>query len=62
MWPPPSGAGCSVRRGGLWMGRPGHGWHELFADRYPDAGGDRIIALYLENSEAYEGELVVAPE
>lgn len=39
-----------------------HGWHELFADRYPHAGGDQIAALYLENSEGYEVEVVVSPE
>jgi catechol 2,3-dioxygenase-like lactoylglutathione lyase family enzyme len=36
-----------------------HGWHELFADRYPHAGGDRRTALYLESSEGFEVELVV---
>ena len=36
-----------------------HGWHELFADRYPHAGGDEHTALYLENSEGFEVELVV---
>lgn len=37
-----------------------HGWRELFADRYPHAGGDQHVALYLENSEGFEVE-VVAP-
>jgi hypothetical protein len=36
-----------------------HGWHELFADRYPHAGGEGHTALYLENSEGFEVELVV---
>ncbi len=36
-----------------------HGWHEMFADRYPHAGGDDHTALYLENSEGFEVELVV---
>jgi len=35
-----------------------HGWHELFADRYPHAGGDEHTALYLENSEGFEVEIV----
>lgn len=35
-----------------------HGWHELFADRYPHAGGDDHVALYVENSEGFEVELV----
>ncbi|KRF35297.1 VOC family protein [Nocardioides sp. Soil805] len=36
-----------------------HGWHELFADRYPHAGGEDHTALYLESSEGFEVELVV---
>ena len=36
-----------------------HGWHELFADRYPHAGGEDTTALYVENSEGFEVELVV---
>jgi hypothetical protein len=36
-----------------------HGWHELFADRYPHAGGEQHVALYLENSEGFEVEVVV---
>ena len=36
-----------------------HGWHELYADRYPHAGGDEHVALYLENSEGFEVEVVL---
>lgn len=36
-----------------------HGWHELFPERYPHAGGEQHTALYLENSEGFEVELVV---
>jgi hypothetical protein len=36
-----------------------HGWHELFADRYPHAGGEQHIALYLESSEGFEIEVVL---
>ena len=36
-----------------------HGWHELYPDRYPHAGGDDHTALYVENSEGFEVELVV---
>lgn len=39
-----------------------HGWHELFADRYPHAGGDQHVALYLENSEAFEVEIVLSQD
>ena len=38
-----------------------HGWHELFADRYPHAGGEQHVALYLESSEGFEVEVVVEP-
>ena len=37
-----------------------HGWHELYADRYPHAGGERHTALYLESSEGFEVEVVLA--
>ena len=37
-----------------------HGWHELFADRYPHAGGERHTALYLEASDGVEAEVVLA--
>lgn len=36
-----------------------HGWHELFAGRYPNAGGENHTALYVENSEGFEVEVVV---
>jgi len=36
-----------------------HGWHELYADRYPHAGGERHTALYLESSEGFEVEVVL---
>ncbi len=36
-----------------------HGWSELFAEKYPHAGGDDHTALYLENSESFEVEVVV---
>jgi hypothetical protein len=37
---------------------PGYGWSELFADNYPHAGGEDHTALYLENSEGFEVEVV----
>jgi catechol 2,3-dioxygenase-like lactoylglutathione lyase family enzyme len=36
-----------------------HGWSELYADKYPHAGGDDHTAVYLENSESFEVEVVV---
>lgn len=38
------------------------GWHELFADRYPHAGGSEHTALFLENDEGFECEIVVDAE
>jgi catechol 2,3-dioxygenase-like lactoylglutathione lyase family enzyme len=39
-----------------------HGWHEMFADRYPHAGGEEHVALYVENAEGFEVEVVVVPD
>lgn len=36
----------------------GHGWQQLFADRYPYAGGPDHYAGYLVNSDGFEVELV----
>ncbi|GGZ75015.1 VOC family protein [Streptomyces echinoruber] len=41
---------------------PAHGWHPLFADRYPHAGGPRHYAAYLVNSDGFEAELVAAEQ
>lgn len=38
-----------------------HGWHEMYADRYPHAAGDAHTALYVENSEGFEVEVVLEP-
>lgn len=35
-----------------------HGWSELFADQYPHAGGSDHTALYVENAEGFEVEIV----
>ncbi|MEV6161004.1 methyltransferase domain-containing protein [Streptomyces sp. NPDC052052] len=37
---------------------PEYGWRQLFADRYPHAGGDEHTAAYLEDAAGYEVELV----
>lgn len=39
-----------------------HGWCELFADRYPHAGGPQHTALFIENDEGFELELVADSE
>lgn len=38
-----------------------HGWSELFADRYPHAGGPQHTALFVENDQGFELEMVVDP-
>ncbi|GAB3622269.1 hypothetical protein GCM10027418_03510 [Mariniluteicoccus endophyticus] len=35
-----------------------HGWSEMFADRYPHAGGPQHTALFIENAEGFELEIV----
>jgi len=35
-----------------------HGWRELFGDRYPNAGGPEHTALFLENPQGFEVEIV----
>lgn len=37
-----------------------YGWIELWADRYPYAGGPQHVALYIENGEGFEFEIVAA--
>lgn len=40
---------------------PENGWRELFADRYPHAGGEDHAAWYAENIEGMEVEVVAGP-
>lgn len=35
-----------------------HGWRELFAERYPHAGGEDHVAWYAEDPEGIEVEIV----
>ena len=35
-----------------------HGWHLMFPDRHPYAGGAQHYAAYLENDDGFEVELV----
>ncbi len=42
----------------LRKGCAAHGWTELFAERYPHAGGSRHTALFIENAEGFELEIV----
>ncbi len=38
-----------------------HGWSPLFADKFPNAGGEQHYAAYLENADGFEVELVALP-
>ena len=38
-----------------------HGWHLMFADRHPYAGGPDHYAAFLENEDGFEIELVANP-
>lgn len=40
---------------------PEHGWAELFADRYPYAGGPDHVAAYLVDADGFEVELAANP-
>lgn len=35
-----------------------HGWHLLYPERHPHAGGEHHYAAYLENDDGFEVELV----
>lgn len=35
-----------------------HGWHLMFGDRHPHAGGEQHYAAYLENDDGFQVELV----
>lgn len=37
---------------------PAHGWTELFSDLFPHAGGPDHTAVYLENAQGHEIEIV----
>lgn len=37
-----------------------HGWIQLFADRYPHAGGEGHYAVFLEDPDGYELEIVAS--
>ena len=45
---------------GIRSGAPRHGWQELFASRYPHAGGQDHVAWYGEDPHGIEVELVAS--
>lgn len=46
----------------LWTAAPKHGWDQLYADRWPWAGGPEHFAAFLENAERFKIELVASSE
>ncbi|MFE2430236.1 VOC family protein [Streptomyces sp. NPDC059373] len=46
---------------GLARDAVGHGWRLMFPDRSPYAGGRGHYAVYLENGDGFEVELVAQP-
>ena len=55
-WPSPRGRGQQVDA--LAADAVGHGWRELFPEKYPHAGGPDHFAAYLVNSDGFEAELI----
>ncbi|PYI38478.1 glyoxalase [Arthrobacter psychrolactophilus] len=51
-------AGSRERVDALVVAAMAHGWKQLFAEKYPHAGGDDHYAAYLVNSDGFEVELV----
>ena len=45
----------------MWQTADEHGWRQLYAKRYPWAGGPEHYAAYLENDDRFKVELVAAP-
>ena len=37
---------------------PEHGWTQMFAERFPHAGGPDTYAVYLEDTDGFEAEIV----
>lgn len=52
-------AGSSDRVDALMVEAKQRGWRELYADRYPHAGGAEHYAGWLENAAGFKVELVV---
>lgn len=55
-------AGSRAGLDALVAAAPEHGWQQLFADRYPFAGGPGHVAAYLEDPAGFEVELVASTE
>ncbi|MDO4792407.1 MAG: glyoxalase [Buchananella hordeovulneris] len=55
-------AGVPARVDELMSAAGSHGWSQLYAERYPHAGGEQHYAGWLENAAGYKVELVAAAE
>lgn len=51
-------AGTADRVDEIMSDAPEHGWHPLYPDRYPHAGGPDHYAGWLENSAGFKAEVV----
>ncbi len=51
-------AGAAARVDGIMSDAPEHGWHPLYQERYPHAGGPDHYAGWLENSAGFKAEVV----
>lgn len=54
-------AGSRERVDAIMAASVSHGWHPLYHDRYPHAGGPDHYAGWLENSAGFKVELVADP-
>ena len=50
--------GAPRRVDAIMAGAADHGWRELYADRYPHAGGPEHYAGWLENTAGFKAEIV----
>lgn len=50
--------GARERVDAIMAAAAGHGWHALYEDRYPHAGGPDHYAGWLENSAGFKAEIV----
>lgn len=51
-------AGAPSRVDAIMAAASDHGWHPLYQDRYPHAGGPDHYAGWLENSAGFKAEIV----
>ncbi len=52
------GVGAPSRVDAIMAAAAEHGWHPLYHDRYPHAGGPDYYAGWLENSAGFKAEIV----